>query len=80
MCIRDSINVVKCLLHSHGNIDKIFDKNANNIFYILCLFLVRFSAFARRLGQTKFTDLSFSITNLHFSITNLNFFLLPPNT
>ena len=27
-------NVVKCLLHSHGNIDKIFDKNANNIFQI----------------------------------------------
>ena len=51
-----------------------------HIFYILSLFLVRFSHFARRLGQSKFTNLSFSITNLHFSITNLNFFLSPPNT
>ena len=32
--IREHRNVVKCLLHSFGNIDKIFCKNANNIYKI----------------------------------------------
>ena len=36
-------------------------------------------SFARRLGQSKFTDLGFSVTNLHFSITDLSFFLSPPS-
>ena len=26
--------IVRCLIHSHGNIDKIFQRNANNIFQI----------------------------------------------
>ena len=51
--------------------DKIF-------FYISSFFRVQFSEFSNRLGQSKFTDLGFSVTNLHFSITDLNFFLSPP--
>ena len=40
---------------------------------ILSFFRLLFSSFSNRLGETKFTDLSFSVTNLHFSITNLHF-------
>ena len=40
-------------------------------FYILLFFRLRFSAFALCLGESKLTDLSFSVTNLHFSFTDL---------
>ena len=40
-------------------------------FCIPSFFRVRFSAFSSRLGQSKFTDLGFSVTNLHFSVTDL---------
>ena len=45
----------------------------NIFFYISIFFRLLFSSFSNRLGETKFTDLSFSVTNLHFSITNLHF-------
>ena len=48
-------------------------QNGNGFFYISISFLARFSSFSNRLGETKLTDLSFSVTNLHFSITNLHF-------
>ena len=72
------INLIKyfmCLCQKILPEEDAFCYNAigKNFFYIFRLFLVRFSHFARRLGQTKFTHLSFSITNLHFSITNLSF-------
>ena len=41
------------------------------LFYILIFFRLRFSAFQNRLGETKITNLHFSVTNLHFSFTDL---------
>ena len=55
---------------------KIWDRlnnSGNHFFYISIVFRLLFSSFSNRLGETKFTDLSFSVTNLHFSITNLHF-------
>ena len=47
--------------------------NQYHFFYISPFFRLLFSIFSNRLGETKLTDLSFSVTNLHFSITNLHF-------
>ena len=54
--------------------NRIGNNSKNKVFfYISLIFRPLFSSFSNRLGETKFTDLSFSVTNLHFSITNLHF-------
>ena len=61
------------MLKNPFKIDLCNKKQENIVFYIPTTFLLRFSAFAECLGQSKLTDLSFSVTNLHFSFTNLHF-------